>query len=139
MVIVSFGKFCMLNSLGEAWVFRSIIFTIPLVVGHQILPTTLRILTHMNHVHTAPTLIVVQVIVHIGDNFPIFHMSRWRLISLVLRLNRIQIFNTKIGATILIYQGKLMLQEIMLPNLMDCTILNICSPIIHLLDRKSVV
>ena len=40
----------------------------PLVVGRQILP----IVTHMNHVHIAPALTIVQVIVHIGDNFPIF-------------------------------------------------------------------
>ena len=32
--------------------------------------------THMNHVYAAPTLTIVQVIVHHGDNFPIFHMSK---------------------------------------------------------------
>jgi hypothetical protein len=47
-----------------------------LVVGHLLLSTTLTIFTHINHVHIAPILIIVPVIVHLGDNAPIFHMSR---------------------------------------------------------------
>jgi hypothetical protein len=42
----------------------------------QILPTTFRIFTHMDHVHITPTLIIVQIIVHHGENFSIFHTSR---------------------------------------------------------------
>jgi hypothetical protein len=49
-----------------------------------------------------------------------------------LVLNQIQIFITQNGATILISRGKLMLREIMHPHLMDCIILNIRNPIIHL-------
>ena len=66
----------MLNSEDKAQIFYLVIFMLFIVVGCQILPTILRIFTHMDHVHTAPTLIIVQVIVHHGDNFPIFHMIR---------------------------------------------------------------
>ena len=44
IVIVSCGKFCILNCLGEALVFRLLILMFPLVVGHLILP----ICTYMN-------------------------------------------------------------------------------------------
>jgi hypothetical protein len=47
-----------------------------IVVGHQLLPTTLKIFTHMDHVHIALILIIVRVTVHLGDNAPIFHMSK---------------------------------------------------------------
>jgi hypothetical protein len=50
---------CILKSLGEARVFRSVILMLTLVVEHQLLPTTLKIFTHMNHVHIAPTLTIV--------------------------------------------------------------------------------
>ena len=72
---------CLLKSLGEVWVFRSVIVMLTLVIGHQLLPTTLKIFIHIDHVHTAQTLIIVQVIVHPWDNFLIFHMSRWTSIS----------------------------------------------------------
>jgi len=32
--------------------------------------------THMDHVHIALILIIVRVIVHHGDNTPVFHMSK---------------------------------------------------------------
>jgi hypothetical protein len=32
--------------------------------------------THMNHVYATSTLNIVQVIIHHGDNFPIFHTGR---------------------------------------------------------------
>ena len=67
---------CLLNSEGEAWIFRSVILMFPLVIGHQLLPTTLKIYSQMNHVYATPTLIIIQVIVHHGDNFPIFHMGK---------------------------------------------------------------
>ena len=41
-------------------------------------------------------------------------------------------FTPQTGATILISRGKLMLREIMLPNLLNCITLNIRSSIIHL-------
>jgi hypothetical protein len=47
-----------------------------LVVGHLLQPTTLTISTHINDVHIAPILIIVLVIVHHGENSPIFHMSK---------------------------------------------------------------
>jgi hypothetical protein len=53
-----------------------VILMFPLVVGHQLLPITLKICTHMNYVYAAPTFIIFQVIVHHGDNFPIFHIGR---------------------------------------------------------------
>ena len=86
----------------------------------------------MDHVHIAPVRIIVLAIVHPRDNFSIFHMSRLTPIFLVQGMNQILISTPQIGATILISRDKLMLREIMLPNLMDCTILNIRSPIIHL-------
>ena len=73
MVIVSCGIF---YCLGEACVFRSVILVFPLVVRSQILPTTLKIWTHMNRVYAASALTIVQVIVYIGDNYPIFYMGR---------------------------------------------------------------
>jgi hypothetical protein len=48
----------------------------PLVVGHHLLPSALKICSHMNYVYVALALIIVQVIVHIGDNLPIFHMDK---------------------------------------------------------------
>ena len=117
----------MLNSEGEAWTSRLVIFMLLLVVGCQILPTTFKIFTHMDHVHIAQIHIIVLAIVHHGDNFPIFHMSRWTPIFLVQGMNQILISTPLTGATILISHGKLMLWEIMLPNLMDCTIRNIRS------------
>ena len=60
-------------------------------VLHQILPTTFRIFTHMGHVHIAPVDITVLAIVHPGDNFPIFYMSRWKPIFSVWGLNQIPI------------------------------------------------
>jgi hypothetical protein len=47
-----------------------------LVVEHPLLPTALKISTHMDYVHIALILIIVLEIVHLGDNFPIFHMSK---------------------------------------------------------------
>jgi sensor histidine kinase regulating citrate/malate metabolism len=47
-------------------------------------------------------------------------------------LDQIQIFITCIGTTILISHNKVKPQEIMLPNTMNCTILNICNLIINL-------
>jgi hypothetical protein len=47
-----------------------------LVVGHLLLSTTLKIFTHINHIHIAPILIIVLVIVHHGDNSAIILMSR---------------------------------------------------------------
>jgi len=46
------------------------------VVGHLLQPTTLTVSTHMNHVHIAPILIIVLVIVHPGDNSIVFHTSK---------------------------------------------------------------
>ena len=83
---------CMLKSEGEAWIFCSMILMFPLVVGHQLLLTTLTFLTHVNHVHTAPTLIIRLKIVHPWDNFLIFHMCKWTPVSLAIGLNPIQIF-----------------------------------------------
>jgi len=34
------------------------------------------LLPHMDHVHIAPILIIVLVIVHLGDSSAIFHMSK---------------------------------------------------------------
>jgi hypothetical protein len=47
-----------------------------IVVGRQLLPTTLKIFTHMDHVHIALILTIVRVIVHPGNNSSIFHMSK---------------------------------------------------------------
>jgi hypothetical protein len=107
-----------------------------LVVGHPLHPTTLTISTHMHHVHTAPILIIVLVIVHPGDNSAIFLVSKQTPISPAWGLTQIPMFTTWTRATILISQGKLKPQEIMLPNRMNCTILNIRSsipnlPILH--------
>jgi len=72
----------MLMSEGETKIFHlmiSIIFLynmLQIVVGHQLLPTTLKIFTHMDHVHIALIIIIVRVTVHLGDNAPIFHMSK---------------------------------------------------------------
>jgi hypothetical protein len=52
-------------------------------------------------------------------------------------LNQIQIFITQTGATILIFRGMLMLRKILLPILLDCTILNIRSPIFHFSNPSS--
>jgi hypothetical protein len=73
----------MLKSESEAWNFSLMILIIflhnmfRLVVGNLLLPTTLLISTHMNHVHTALILIIVLVIVHLGDNCPIFYNPDW--------------------------------------------------------------
>ena len=83
----------------------------------------------MDHVHTAPIHIIVLAIVHPGDNFSIFRMSRRPPIFSVRGLNQIPISTPQTGATTLISRGKLMLQEIMLPKLMTYTILNIRSSI----------
>ena len=122
----------MLNSEGEAWISWLVIFMLLIVVRCQILPTTFRIFTHMDPVHTAQIHIIVLATVHYRDNFPIFYMSRWTPIFSVRGMNQILISTPQTGATILISHGKLMLREVMLPNLMDCTILNISNPIIHL-------
>jgi hypothetical protein len=72
----------MLESASEVWILILkfiVIFLhnmLRLVVGHPLQPTTLTISTHMNHIHIAPTLIIVQVIVHPGDNSAIFLMSK---------------------------------------------------------------
>jgi hypothetical protein len=47
-----------------------------LVVGHLLQPTTLTVSTHTNHVHIAPILIIVPVIVHLGDNSAILLVSK---------------------------------------------------------------
>ena len=73
----------MLISESKAWIFCLVIFMLLIVVGCQILWTTLRIFTHIDNVHTTPTLIMVQVTIHYEDNFPIFQMSRGTPISLV--------------------------------------------------------
>jgi hypothetical protein len=65
------------------------------------------IVTHMDHVHIAPILIIVLVIVHLGENSVVFHMSKWTTISPAQGLNQIPIFTTRTGATILISHGKL--------------------------------
>jgi hypothetical protein len=110
---------CMLKSENEAWIFLMIIIKkflhnmLRLVVGHLLLPTTLTIFTHINHVHIAQILIIVLVIVHPGDNVPIFHMSKCTQISLD--------------------RGKLKSREILLPNTMNCTIPSIRSSITNLL------
>ena len=52
----------MLKSEGEVWIFRLIILIIFMynmllqVVGHPLLPTILKIFTHMNHVHIVQSL-----------------------------------------------------------------------------------
>jgi hypothetical protein len=128
----------MLKSEIKAWFFLMIVITIflhnmlHLMVGHLLLPTTLTIFTHINHVHIAPILIIVLVIVHPGDKAPIFHMSKWTQISPDRGLIQILNFTTRIGVTIWISRGKLKLQEIMLFNTMNCTILNILSSITYL-------
>jgi hypothetical protein len=72
----------MLKNESEAWNFSLMILIIflhnmfRLVVGHPLLPTTLVISTDMDHVHIDLILIIVLVIVHLGDNSPIFHMSK---------------------------------------------------------------
>jgi hypothetical protein len=64
---------CMLKSVSEAWIFLMTIIVIflhnmlRLVVGHLLIPTTLTIFTHINHVHIAQILIIVLVIVHPED------------------------------------------------------------------------
>jgi hypothetical protein len=79
----------------------------------------------MNHVYAAPTLIIVQVIVHHGDNFSIFHISRCTPTSPAKGLNHILTITSQIGITILISRGMLMPREIMLSNSMNYIILNI--------------
>ena len=76
---------------------------------------------------------------HSFDNIPIFHMSRWTPIFSVWGLNQILISTPQIGATTLISRGKLMLQEIMLPKLMNCTILNIRSSTTNFLSLHPVI
>jgi hypothetical protein len=72
----------MLKSESEAWNFSLMILKFllhsmfRLVEGHPLLPTTLLISTHMDHVHIALILIIVLVIVHLGDNSLFFHMSK---------------------------------------------------------------
>jgi hypothetical protein len=72
----------MLKSESETWIFLTIIITIflhnmlRLVVGHLLLPTTFTIFTHINHVHIAPILIIVLIIVHPRDNSAIILMSK---------------------------------------------------------------
>jgi hypothetical protein len=104
-----------------------------LVVGYLLLPTTLTIFTHINHVHIAQILIIVLVIVHPGDNVPIFHMSKCTQISLDRGLIQILFFTIRTRATILIFRGKLKSREILLPNTMNCTIPSIRSSITNLL------
>jgi hypothetical protein len=59
---------CMLESESKAWIFLMLIIIIflhnmlRLVVGHLLLPTTLTISTHMNHVHTVSIIIIMLVI-----------------------------------------------------------------------------
>jgi len=68
--------------VSEVWIFILIIVVIflhnmlHLVVGHPLQPTTLTIPTHMNHIHIAPILIIVLVIVHPGDDSAIFLVSK---------------------------------------------------------------
>jgi hypothetical protein len=72
----------MLKSESEAWIFLLIImpifmhYMLRLVVGHMLQLTTLTISTHINHVHIAPILIIVLLIVHPEDNSLILHMSK---------------------------------------------------------------
>jgi hypothetical protein len=72
----------MLKSESEARNFSLMILIIflhnmfRLVVGNLLLPTTLLISTHMNHVHIALIHIIVLVIVHPRDNSVIFHISK---------------------------------------------------------------
>jgi hypothetical protein len=71
----------MLKSESEAWNFCLIMLIIflhnmrHLIVGHSLLPTPLTFLTHINHVHIAPILIIMLETVHPLDNFLIFPMS----------------------------------------------------------------
>ena len=81
----------MLNSEGEPWISRLVIFMLLIVVGCQILPATFRIFTYMDHVHTTQIHIIVLAIAHHGDNFPIFYMSRWTSIFPVRGMNQILI------------------------------------------------
>jgi len=72
----------MLEGASEAWVLILkfiVIFLhnmLHLVVGHLLQPTTLTVSTHTNHVHIAPILIIVPVIVHLGDNSAILLVSK---------------------------------------------------------------
>jgi hypothetical protein len=78
---------CMLKSKSEAWNFSLMILIIflhnifRLVVGRQLLPTTLKIFTHMDYIHIALIISIVRVIVHPVDNYLIFHMSKRTPIS----------------------------------------------------------
>jgi hypothetical protein len=47
-----------------------------IVVGRQLLPTTLKIFTHIDYIYIALILIIVRVIIHPRDNSPIFHISK---------------------------------------------------------------
>jgi hypothetical protein len=73
-----------------------------IVVGRQFLPTTPKIFTHMDHVHITLILIIVRIIVHTGDNSPIFHMSKRTPISPARDLNQIPIFTIRTRITILL-------------------------------------
>jgi len=46
------------------------------VVGHPFQSNTPTLSTHMDHVHIAPILIIVLVIVHPGDSSAIFLVSK---------------------------------------------------------------
>jgi hypothetical protein len=86
----------------------------------------------MDHVHIAPILIIVLVTVNLGDNSIIFHASKWTPISPARNLILIPMFTTWTEATILISHDTLKPREIMLPNTMNYTILNIRSLITNL-------
>jgi hypothetical protein len=72
----------MLEGASEAWILILKVIVIflhnmlHLVVGHLLQPTTLTVSTHINHVHIAPILIIVLVVVHPGDNSAILPMSK---------------------------------------------------------------
>ena len=76
----------------------------------------------MNHVYAARTLIIVQVAVHYGDNFSIFHIRRQTPNFLARGLNQILTLTPRTGITILISRGMLMPQEVMLSSPMNYTI-----------------
>ena len=62
----------MQNSEGQARIFHLVTFMLLILVGCQILPTTLRIFTHMDHVHIASILIIGLETVHPMGNLPNF-------------------------------------------------------------------
>lgn len=101
-----------------------------LVVGHPLLPTTLLISIHMNHIHIALTLIIVLVIVHPMDNSIIFHMSKWtQIFQLGVRF-KFQFLQLELEQPFWFLVASS--SHVKLSNFRNCIILNIRSSMINL-------